>query len=152
MPEKKYCQSHEKAFLKSGDLEDYRRFAFRDDMLKLSVGFMLGGAFNGVVRAISECLVMPIVNFLISSTDGGWRNLAWQPMSGLRFEVGSLLGSFVDFFLISAILYILYMKIVGRITKRNPLSENPKKICPECTSLINAGARRCPMCTGVLNV
>lgn len=54
IPEKKYCQSHEKQFLNSNDLEKYYRFAFKDDMLK----------------AISECLVMPIVNFLILSTDG----------------------------------------------------------------------------------
>ena len=152
MPEKNYCHSQEKNFLNRKDIDSYRRFAFNDYMLKLSVGFMLGGAFNGVVRSISECLVMPVVNFLISSTDGGWRALSLEPMRGLKFEVGALLGAFVDFFLISLILYVLYVKFVGRVTGRDPLSEMPKKICPECASVINAAAKRCPMCTGVLNV
>lgn len=152
MPEKNYCHSREKHFIKAKDFEEYRRFALKDDMLKISVGIMLGGAFNGVVRGISECLIMPIINFLISSTDIGWRSLSLEPIRGLKFEIGALLGAFVDFVLISAILYLLYVKFVGGITGKNPLTEFPKKICPECASVINAAAKRCPMCTGVLNV
>jgi hypothetical protein len=56
-----------------------------------------------------------------------------------------LIGVFVDFILISILIYLLYIKLVGRIVGR----EAPNlKECPHCCGKINAAAKKCPFCTG----
>lgn len=153
MREKNYSLSDKRAFIGVKDLEGYRRFAFKDDMLKLSVGFMIGAAFNKVVQGISDYLVMPIINFMVSATRGEWRELRVEPLPGLVFEVGMLAGVFVDFAMVSVVLYLLYVRLIGGLIRRGDEAGLKQKRCPHCFSLIHAEAKKCPMCcTGGLIV
>jgi large conductance mechanosensitive channel len=150
MSEKNYSSSQERAFINSSDLEGYKKFAFKDDMLKLSVCFIIGNSFNKVVCGISDYLIMPITTYLVSSTGTHWREMTVTPLSGMSIELGRLAGVFVDFFMVSIILYMIYIKLLGRLVRRN--SEPVQKRCPNCMSMIHAEAKRCPMCTGRLIV
>jgi large conductance mechanosensitive channel len=99
------------------ELEEFKKFAFKGDMVKISIGIILGNSFNSVVQSISNNIIMPIVNFLISKTGNNWRNLNLEIVSGLKIELGKFLGSTVDFLLISICLYIIYIKILGKLFK-----------------------------------
>ncbi len=134
-----------KSLIGEKELREYRNFAFKDDMLKLSVGIILGNSFNKVVHGISDYLVMPIFTFLVSKTGDGWRNWTFTPVKGLNFELGHLFGVFFDFLLISMLLYVFYIKLIGQIVNREVPS---LKNCPHCCGRINAAARKCPLCTG----
>ena len=129
--------------------KEYKNFAFKDDMLKLTVGIILGNSFNKVVHGTSDYLIMPIFTFLISKTNTGWREWSFSPISGLKFEIGNLAGTFVDFIFISFLLYLFYIKLIGRVAKKPCV---PTKICPYCFSNINTEAIKCPLCTGDLIV
>ena len=141
-----------KNFLNKKDIEQYKNFAFKQDMLKMSVAFILGGAFNKVVTGISDFVIMPILNFIISQTGYYWRKWNWEPTLGLRFEIGQFLGVMVDFFLISFILYLIYSKILIKIQGDLNTPIIKTKICNFCKSEINEFATKCPKCTGDLNV
>lgn len=151
MPEKNYSSAGEKSFLNASDLSEYKKFAFKDDMLKLSVCFILGNSFNKVVCGISDYLVMPVTTYLISSTGTGWRELVLTPVHGVDIEAGRLAGVFVDFFMVSTILYLVYIKL-GGFLRIGPVSAPPQKRCVHCMGMVHAEAKRCPMCTGVLVV
>lgn len=151
MPEKNYSSDGAKGFLNASDLSEYKKFAFKDDMFKLSVCFVLGNSFNKVVCGISDYLVMPVVTCLISSTGTGWRELRLTPVRGLDIEVGRLAGVFVDFLMVSIILYLVYIKLGGFLRVGNSAGP-PQKRCAYCMGMVHAEARRCPMCTGVLIV
>lgn len=95
------------------EVEEYKRFAFKGEMLQLAIAFILGAAFNSVVKGISEHLIMPIVGFFTGAVaGGGWRTLTWEPIQGIVFETGAFAGCFVDFFVISLVLFILYVKVL----------------------------------------
>ena len=137
----------ERSFLKSDEFKKYRKFAFRDDMLKFSVGVMLGNSFNKVIQGMSDYLVMPVATYMISSAGSGWREIKFTPVRGLDMEIGRLAGVFVDFTVVSIILYLIYIKLIGRLV----LEDRPKiqeKACPHCFSSIHPQATKCPMCTG----
>ena len=88
---------------------------------------------------------MPVFTFLWSKTGEGWRDWTLSPIKGLDFKIGNLFGVFVDFILISILLYLLYIKLVSRIVGR----EAPNlKECPHCCGRINPAAKKCPFCTG----
>lgn len=140
----------ERAFIGEKEIKKYKEFAFKEDMLKMSIAFILGASFNKVVTGISDLIIMPIINFVLIQTGETWRKWSIEPIHGLKLEIGQFLGILVDFILISIILYIIYMKIISKITS-NSKTQQIKK-CPLCMSEINILATKCPKCTGDLNV
>ena len=104
-----------KNFISNKELVEYEKFALKEDMLKMSTAFILGGAFNSVVKGISDILIMPFINFIILQTGESWRTFKIEPVTGLVIELGKFLGVSVDFILISIILYVFYMKILKNI-------------------------------------
>lgn len=135
----------EKDFLGGKNIKEYRDFAFREDMMKLAVGVILGTSFNKVVNGLSDYLLMPIFKFLVSKTGDGWRNWTFIPLSGLEFEVGRMIGVLVDFLLISFILYLVCKKGLGRLERK----EDPTKFkkCEYCRKEMDIEAKKCPYCT-----
>jgi large conductance mechanosensitive channel len=111
------------------EAENFKKFAFQGNIIQLAVAFILGAAFQKVVTAVSETLIMPIINFalnwLCSTTGTHWRTLTWTPIHGMTFETGAFIGSFVDFLIIAVILYILWIKILHGDTANAPLK--PKR-------------------------
>jgi len=111
-------QSQDRGFLKREDWQEYRRFAFRDDVMKLTVGVVLGASFNKLVNSVSGDLVMPVLSLLTAQTGVGWRDWTVSVADGLDLRLGQVAGSTLDFLVVSAVLYIIYVKIVGRFKGR----------------------------------
>jgi large-conductance mechanosensitive channel len=40
--------------------------------------------------------------------------MQWEPYPGLAFEIGKFTGTLIDFFIISILMYIIYMKIIKK--------------------------------------
>jgi large conductance mechanosensitive channel len=97
------------------EIENFKKFAFKGDMIKISVGIIIGNSFNSVVRSISDNLIMPFINFLILKSGRGWRNWKIEINPHLIIEMGQFLGNVIDFLLISIILYIVYMKLMNNL-------------------------------------
>lgn len=105
-------------------LHEYRRFAFKDDMLKMSIAFIMGGAFTKAVTAISECLMMPVLNWILKFTGENWRQAKWTVTEGMTFEVGKFAAAFIDFLLISIVLFTLW-RILRKL--KSPLGPPPER-------------------------
>jgi large conductance mechanosensitive channel protein len=114
------------------EFEAYKKFAFKGDMLKMAIAFILGGAFNKVVGSISENILMPFLNFVISKTPGeSWREAVWSPIEGMSFEIGKFAATTVDFILITIVLFVLFRILQGQmedeeVIERRPLLERAK--------------------------
>jgi len=137
-----------RSFIGEKEIIKYKEFALKQDMTSMSIAFILGASFNKVVNGISDFILMPVINFIISKTGDSWRQLYFEPLIGLKFEIGKFLGVLVDFFLASIILYIIYSKIISSIF--NYKDKVLLKQCPLCKSDINQLAIKCPRCTGDL--
>jgi large conductance mechanosensitive channel len=107
------------------EFEEYKKFAFKGDMIKISIGIILGNSFNTIVQSISNNILMPIINFLISKTGSNWRDLNLELINGLNLEIGKFLGSIIDFLLISIFLYVIYVKfLIKFINNKNQSSSS----------------------------
>ncbi len=104
--------SEERRLIGREEFNNYKKFAFKGNMVQMAVAFMLGAAFSKVVSSISECLIMPVANFFVNKTGEDWRQFTWEPLEGMALEVGKFSGAFLDFFIISLILFIIYRKVL----------------------------------------
>ena len=111
--------AQQKELLSKEDLQnefsEYKKFAFKGDMIKMAIAFILGGAFNKVVTSISENLMMPLLNFIVSKTGGNWREAVWAPVEGLAFEIGQFAAVAVDFLLITIVLFVMWRILKGHV-------------------------------------
>jgi large conductance mechanosensitive channel len=130
---------------------DYKRFAFRDDMMKLTVGVVMGNAFNKVIQSMSNNLVMPLLSFLTLSTGEAWRDWSFTPAPGLILQIGRVAGDGLDFIVVSISLYLIYVKLVGRLYRDGIDKPLPTKQCPLCLERVNLAALKCKFCGGNLD-
>jgi large conductance mechanosensitive channel len=95
-------------------LEEYKQFAFRGNIISMATAFILGAAFDNLVKSISSNIIMPFVNFIILQAGTNWRDVKWTPINGLTFEPGKAFGSLFDFLLISIVLFFM-MRWMGNL-------------------------------------
>lgn len=97
------------------EFQQYKKFAFNQNMMMVAIGLILANAFQKCVSAISNYLVMPLVNYFLNGVNGDWRLWVFIPVEGLSIEIGNLIGALIDFIIITFVLYVIYAKIIRRI-------------------------------------
>ena len=89
-------------------IDEYKQFAFKNNLVNMTIAFVLGAATGKVIESITESIVMPLVDFVIFKTGGGWRTRVWTPLVGLTFEVGKSMAASIEFALITIVLFIMW--------------------------------------------
>ena len=97
------------------EFQEYKNFAFNRNMMGVAIGLILATAFQKAVSGISDYLIMPFVNYLVVGTGGDWRTWVAHPVPGMNLEVGRLIGTMIDFVILTLVLYFIWAKIMKRI-------------------------------------
>jgi large conductance mechanosensitive channel len=132
-------------------LKGFREFLFRGNVVDLAVAVVIGAAFGAVVTALVKDLITPLLAAIVGKPD--FSALAFT-VNNSKFLFGDFVNAIVSFVLIAAAIYFLIVvpmnAIQARFKKPATAAEPATKACPECLSMIPAGARRCAHCTAVI--
>ena len=140
-------------------VEDFKKFAFKGNVVDLAVGVVIGGAFGKIVSALVSDLVMPFVALVMPS--GDWRTsgivlkAAADPKDNVMLKYGDFVGSVLDFFIVALVLFLIVSRIIQAAEARldKPADAVPAiKECPACCEIVPAKATRCKFCTSELKV
>ena len=126
-----------------GMWKEWRDFALKGNVLDLAVAVVIGAAFTRIVNSLVEQVFMPLINAI--TPGGDWRTLTVTP---LKLGLGPFLGAVLDFTLVSFIIFMLVVKLRGRLLKKEA-TQPTTKTCPECLETIPLDAKRCKFCTSV---
>jgi large conductance mechanosensitive channel len=137
-------------------LDDFKKFAFKGNVVDLAVGVVIGGAFGKIVSALVADVVMPCVALILPS--GDWRGSgivlrqAADAKDNVVLKWGDLLGTILDFLVVAVVLFVVVSKVVkaaeARLTK--PAAEPATKECKFCLETVPFKATRCKACTSEL--
>ena len=89
---------------------EFKKFAFKGNVLDLAVGVIIGAAFGKIVSSLVDDIIMPIVGLATFGAD----------FSELTYKVikyGAFLQSVVNFF-ITAFAIFFFVKIINRYRKK----------------------------------
>lgn len=94
------------------EINNYKKFAFGQNFLGLSVAFVLAATIQKLVNSIANNLLMPIISYCVNATpfDDNWRNFVMIPITGMKLEVGVFLSNFIEFLITTIVLYIIYVR------------------------------------------
>jgi large conductance mechanosensitive channel len=136
-------------------IEDFKKFAFKGNVVDLAVGVVIGGAFGKIVSALVADLFMPIVALVLPS--GDWRNSGLvlrhggDPKDDVIIKYGDFFGAVLDFLVIALVLFIIVSRIIkaaeGHLIRPKAGEAPVIKECPFCCETVPAKATRCKFCT-----
>jgi large conductance mechanosensitive channel len=138
-------------------VDDFKKFAFKGNVIDLAVGVVIGAAFGKIVSALVADLVMPVVSLIMPS--GDWRTsglvlkTAADPKDNVVLKYGDFLGAVLDFFVVALALFLIVSRLIkaaeGKLSK--PETGPPAvKECPACCETVPFKATRCKFCTSEL--
>lgn len=92
-------------------LKGFRDFLLRGNVLDLAVGVIIGAAFTGIVTALAEGLITPLIGLLFGQPDFTGLNVG-------PFGFGTVLNAIVAFLITAVVLYFFIIAPVNAITAR----------------------------------
>ncbi|HEV8548186.1 MAG TPA: large conductance mechanosensitive channel protein MscL [Polyangiaceae bacterium] len=138
-------------------VDDFKKFAFKGNVVDLAVGVVIGAAFGKIVSALVADLVMPLVALILPS--GDWRNhgitlrTAADAKDNVILKYGDFLGAVLDFFVVALALFVIVSRLIKAAETRlaAPAPQPPSmRECPACCESVPIRATRCKFCTSEL--
>jgi large conductance mechanosensitive channel len=143
--------------------KEFKEFALRGSVIDLAVGIIIGAAFNTIVQALVNHIIMPPVGLLLGrvSFENLFITLSTEQFATLQeaeaagvpiIRYGLFISAVVDFLILAFFIFLL-VRWINRLRRKDEPVETPNlKQCPYCTLQIPIGAARCPECTSELKV
>lgn len=146
---------------------EFKEFIMRGNVMDLAVGVIIGGAFQAIVNAFINDLIMPFIGLLTGGINFNEQFLILRLPEGVEAsevtyanasELGASIwgyGAFITAvinFLIMALVIFLLVKAINKASaigkKEEEEAEPTTKTCPHCCEEVNINATKCPHCTG----
>lgn len=144
--------------------KDFKKFAFRGNVLDMAVGVVIATAFGKIVTSVVNDLIMPLVGGLVGIDFSSWfvaldgksyESLAVATEAGAPLlTYGNFISTVIDFLIIAFCIFMVVRLIVkAKDLGKKKEAEVPQKqprLCPYCYTEIHDDATRCPHCTSEL--
>lgn len=123
--------------------QDFKKFAFKGNVIDMAVGVIIGGAFGKIVSSIVNDIMMPLLGMLTGGVDFSTLKYVMSEAvvdaSGtvVKEEAAILYGAFIqnviDFLIISISIFFFMRFIVNRMKKKEEVAaaEPPKPTTEE---------------------
>jgi large conductance mechanosensitive channel len=90
--------------------KEFKEFAIKGNVVDLAVAVVIGAAFNEIVKAIVDGLLMPVVGVVTPS--GQWES--WTIDAGkLHLRIGLVLAATIKFLAIALTLFVIVKKVIN---------------------------------------
>lgn len=112
-------------------IEEFKKFITRGNVVDMAVGVIIGSAFTGVVNGLSNNVLKPVINWLLSLVVGGdalesvYTFLVKATVDGvvdlensIYIDWGALINAIINFFLIAVVLFTI-IKVINTIKENN---------------------------------
>lgn len=102
-------------------LQEFREFAIKGNVLDLAVGVIIGAAFGGIVTAVVENILMPIIGMLTGGYD--IKSLAIT-VGSAKLQYGLFLQATINFLIIAFFLFLV-VKAANNLKAKKPVETTP---------------------------
>ncbi len=85
-------------------LQNLKSFLFRGNVLDLAVGVIIGGAFNKIISALVEKLIMPLIGIIANGIDF---SKAAITVGEANIGYGAVIQAVIDFIIVGIVLYFI---------------------------------------------
>ena len=150
-----------------GFFGEFKKFIMRGNVMDLAVGVIIGGAFQAIVTACINDLIMPFIGLLTGGINFNEQFIILKLPEGVEaaevtyanaadlgvsiWGYGAFITAVINFLIMALIVFLLVKGInkLSTIGKKEEEAPAPTtKKCPHCCEEVNINATKCPHCTG----
>ena len=115
--------------------KEFKEFAFKGNVLDMSIGVIIGGAFGKIVSSLVSDIIMPVFGFLTAGADFTSLKVVLSPAvldaagQVIKPEAAIMYGNFIqnifDFFIIAFCIFFFVQQISKMKKKEEPAPAAP---------------------------
>jgi large conductance mechanosensitive channel len=106
-------------------LSGFKTFLMRGNLVELAVAFVMGVAFNAVVKALSDDLIGGILGAVGGSPDFG---SAGFTVNGSKIVYGTTLTALISFVITAAVIYFFIVVPMARFLRREEAKPSKQEL------------------------
>lgn len=140
-----------------GMVDEFREFIDRGNVMDMAVGVIIGGAFTGIVTALTDDVIQPVIQLAA----GGAPDVSGLMIPGTNINIGAFISAIINFLIVAIIVFALVKSInkikeaAEAIAKKEAddaaAAEEAAPTCPFCLEEVKEGATRCPHCAAAFD-
>ncbi len=104
------------------NIEEFKKFIARGNVMDLAVGVIIGGAFSSIVTSLVNNILTPILGLVLGGVD--FSNLAIV-FRDTKIEYGAFIQSIIDFLIVAVCIFVV-IKFINKFTHLKKKEEPPK--------------------------
>ena len=94
----------------TGFISEFKEFIMRGNVMDMAIGVIIGGAFQGIVTALTEDFINPLINGVGGAEVGGTLKI----YGGQVIKYGDFITAVINFLIMALVLFVL-LKVVNGI-------------------------------------
>ena len=122
---------------------EFKKFITRGNIVDMSVGVIVGGAFTSIVNALSNNILKPIINWILALCLGSnslsgiytYLKVSYLPdasgnptteidlANSIYIDWGAFINAIINFLLIAFVLFTI-VKIINNVSEHNKIMQN----------------------------
>lgn len=95
--------------------KEFKDFALKGNMIDMAVGIMIGSAFSGLVSALVNDIMSPLISLIVGKNDMTGLNITLN--NGTVIGLGDFLQALIDFFIMALCIFLVIKSINSFKTK-----------------------------------
>ena len=97
-------------------MKEFKEFALKGNVMDMAVGVIIGGAFGGIVGALTDDFINPLINSLGGAQIGGSFVLPWsklaestdpEVLATISIKYGHFVTQIINFLILAIVLFII---------------------------------------------
>lgn len=102
-------------------LSEFKEFAIKGNVLDLAIGVIIGAAFGGIVTAVVDNILMPIIGMLCQGVD--FKSLEIK-VGSAELKYGMFIQATINFIIIAFFLFLV-VKGANNLKAKKPVASTP---------------------------
>ena len=119
-------------------MKEFKEFALKGNVMDMAVGVIIGGAFGGIVGALTDDFINPLINSIGGAQIGGSFVLPWSKLADstdpevlatISIKYGHFVTQIINFFILALVLFII-IKGMNKLTTLGKKKEEEAPAAP----------------------
>lgn len=123
-------------------LNEFKQFIARGNVMDMAVGVIIGGAFNGIITSLIDCVINPVLGMFAGDGVALANSLSFSLPGGGELMLGGFLTSVLNFLVMALVVFCL-VKGLNKLHRKKeeappapPEPSNEEKLLSEIRDLL----------------
>ena len=103
---------------------EFKQFIARGNVMDMAVGVIIGGAFNGIITSLIDCIINPVLGMFAGDGTALVESLAFSLPGGGELMLGSFINAILNFIVMAFVVFCL-VKALNRFHKKKEAAPPP---------------------------